>query len=107
MYGDGNRKLAAHAGLQVSQMFPALRVLQKCVKLKPPNLLQVSCSAFHPASGMLVVGLTSGMFEMYQLPGARGDLFSLMRAAAHREPIASGLKSFSLTTLISQPETQT
>jgi hypothetical protein len=35
--------------------------------------LQVSCSAFHPATEVLVVGLTSGAFEIYQLPGAHED----------------------------------
>jgi len=39
----------------------------------PPACMQagarISCAAYHPGNSLLVAGLTSGLFDIYQLPG--------------------------------------
>jgi len=30
---------------------------------------RVSCAAYHPGNSLVVAGLTTGLFDIYQLPG--------------------------------------
>lgn len=48
---------------------------------------RVSCAAFHKGSGLLVVGTTTGLFDMYQLPGFE----NLQVRGAHVEGPFGGL----------------
>lgn len=50
----------------------------------PPHK-QVTCASFHKASGLLVVGTSSGLFDMYQLPGFE----NLQKLSISRERVSS------------------
>jgi len=43
----------------------------------------VSCAAYHPGNSLLVAGLTSGLFDIYQLPGWENIQVSHVRGARH------------------------